>query len=211
MELVERDYKVFREIERWRFCLSRHIQYLAGFSSQRICDRRLKFLLDENFLTRRIVLYGVPSAYLLTRKSKNLIFANKRPERIRLDQITHDITVLDIAICTIKSLSLLPADIKTEKQLHQADGFGEREHHPDFVFTKGDKTYCVEVELSLKSRARLNKNAKSNFINYDVQIWVVGDNSSRLSRQLEEFKRQYPNIKITTISEVKNGNFKFSD
>ena len=99
MELVERDYRVFREVERWRFCLGRHIQFLAGFSSQRICDRRLKLLLQEKFLTRKIIIYGVPSIYLLTRKAKNLIFANKRQERIRLDQIMHDIAVLDIAIC----------------------------------------------------------------------------------------------------------------
>ena len=137
MELVERDYKVFKEIKRWRFCLGRHIQYLAGFSSQRICDRRLKLLLSENFLTRCIIIYGIPSVYLLTQKSKNLIYANKRAERIKLDQIMHDVTVLDIAICIMKYLYLYPTDIKTEKQLHQADGFRRTSSSPRFHFHKG--------------------------------------------------------------------------
>ena len=53
MELRERDYLVFREVERWRFCLGRHVQFLAGFSSQRTCDRRLKMLIEENFLRKR--------------------------------------------------------------------------------------------------------------------------------------------------------------
>ena len=205
MELVERDYRVFREIERWRVCLGRHIQFLAGFSSQRICDRRLKLLLSEKFLRRQIVIYGIPSVYLLTRKSKNLIFANKRQERIRLDQIMHDITVLDTAICFIKSFGLNPEDLKTEKQLHQADGFGERTHQPDFIFTKDNKTYCIEVELSLKSRTRLEKNIKSNFLTYDYQIWVTGENGVKLVRTLEDFKIQYPNIEITNVEGVKNG------
>ena len=180
----------------------RHIQFLAGFSSQRICDRRLKMLLSEKFLTRRIVIYGVPSVYLLTRKSKNLIFANKRQESIRLDQVAHDVIVLDTAICIMKFLCLPPQTIKTDKQLHQKDGFGERTHHPDFIFTKGNKTYCVEVELSLKSKARLEKNIKSNFFKYDIQIWVVGENTPKLHRLLKEFKIQYPNIKMLSIKEV---------
>ena len=83
MELIERDYRVFREIERWRFCLGRHIQFLAGFSSQRTCDRRLRTLLINGFIEKKIIIYGVPSVYQLTRKSKTLIFANKRHERIR--------------------------------------------------------------------------------------------------------------------------------
>jgi len=209
VELSERDFKVFKEVERWRFCLGRHIQFLVGFSSQRTCDKRLRLLLSENFLTRHIVIYGVPSIYQLTSKSKTLICANKRQEKIRLDQITHDVTVLDIAICMMKSLGLSPSEIKTEKQLHQQDGFGERTHHPDFVFTKDDKTYCVEVELSSKSKARLEKNIKSNFLKYDLQIWITDENALKLSRILEEYQTQYPNIEITNVEEVKNGILRF--
>lgn len=208
MELRERDFKVFREVERWRFCLGRHIQFLAGFSSQRTCDRRLRLLLADGYLTRHMVLYGVPNVYQLTRKSKALIFANQRQGSIRLDQIMHDITVLDVATSLMKSIGLSPEDIKTEKQLHQEDGFGTRTHHPDFVFTKDDKTYCVEIELSLKAKARLEKNIKSNFLKYDTQIWVVDGNGSsnvaKLLRMLEGFKTAYPNIQITNTKEVQN-------
>jgi len=204
VELVERDFKVFREIERWRFCLGRHIKVLAEFSSQRTCDRRLKMLCDEKYITRHKVLYGVPNVYMLTRKAKTLIYANKRLDKIRLDQIMHDVTVLDVAICFINSLRLTFSDLKTEKQLHQEDGFGVRTHQPDFIFTKGDKTYCIEVELSLKSTVRLEKNIKSNFRKYDVQIWVVDENGTKLIRKLEYFKLPYANIEITNVREVQN-------
>ena len=211
MELVERDFKVFREVERWRFCLGRHIQFLAEFSSQRTCDRRLKILLENGYLTRHMVLYGVPNVYQLTRKSKTLIFANQRQEKIRLDQIMHDVTVLDVAIYFMKSLGLLSTDIKTEKQLHQEAGFGTRTHQPDFVFTRGNKTYCVEIELSLKSKARLEKNIKSNFLKYDVQIWITDENGGKLIRILESYKTAYPNIEISNVKEIQNGIFRFID
>ncbi|MCL2022826.1 MAG: hypothetical protein FWG82_00455 [Oscillospiraceae bacterium] len=210
MELSERDFRVFREVERWRFCLGRHIQFLAGFSSQRTCDRRLRKLLDEGFLERKLILYGVPSVYMLTRKSRSLIYANQREEKIKLDQIMHDITVLDVAICFIKFLGLKPNEIKTEKQLHQTDGFGERQHQPDFVFSKDNQTYCVEVELSLKAKTRLEKNIRSNFLAYDIQIWVTDEDKTKLVRILEDFKAQYPNMKITNVEEVKNNEFRFN-
>lgn len=166
-------------------------------------------LLSEGFLTRQKVLYGVPSVYQLTRKAKTLIFENQRQEKIRLEQIIHDTVVLDIAICFMKYLRLTPSEITTEKQLHQADGFGERIHQPDFIFTKGSKTYCVEVELSLKSKARLEKNIKANFLKYDVQVWVTDENGVKLRRMLEAYKQSYPNIEITSVKEIENDNFRF--
>ena len=208
MKLVERDFKVFREIERWRFCLGRHIQFLAGFASLSVCDRRLKKLLSEDYLTRKMVLYGVPNVYQLTRKAKTLISANQRQDKIRLDQIMHDVTVLDTAIRMMKSLEIEPENIKTAKQLHQEEGFGTRTHQPDFVFTKGKKTYCVEVELSLKSKARLEKNIAFNFLKYDTQIWVTDKNEAKLKRILEQYKIQFPNIEITNVKEVQNDTFK---
>ena len=204
MELKERDFKIFREVERWRFCLGRHIQHLAGFSSGRTCDRRLRLLISEGYLTRHMVLYGVPGVYQLTSKSKRLIFASQRQDKIRIEQIMHDVTVLDVAICFMKCLGLSSADIRTEKQLHQESGFGTREHHPDFIFSKGDKTYCVEVELSLKSKARLEKNIKSNFMKYDIQIWITDQNKTKLLHILEGYQVTYPNIEITNVKEVQN-------
>ncbi len=203
MKLVERDYVVFREVERWRYCLGRHIKILAGFSSQRSCDRRLKVLLDMGFINRKKIIYGVPSIYTLPFKSKMLIGANKRQDKIRLDNIVHDIAVLDTAIYMMSKYNISLSDIQTEKQLHSSDGFSIRKHQPDFVFTKDNKTYCVEVELTLKAKDRLENNIKSNFLTYDIQIWILEDNP-KLIKIIKENKLQYPNIEITDIKEVRN-------
>lgn len=207
MELTDRDFKIFREIERWRYCLGRHIKFLAGFPSQRTCDRRLHLLIEENFLNRKKMIYGVAGVYTLTYKTKVLISASKKQEQIKLDNILHDIAVLDTAIYFVQKLNFDLTDITTEKQLHQIDGFSNRKHHPDFIINKNNKTIAVEIELTQKSKSRFETNIKSNFLEYDKQVWVVPDLSTKIARMLEENKSSYPNISILELSEVKKNVF----
>ena len=160
MRVVDRDYEILREVERWRVCLSRHLRCLAGFGTQRACDRRLRVLLDSGFITRQKILYGVPSLYSLTHKGKMLIGANKRQEKVRVENIVHDITVLDVVIHFVQTMGVQLQEVISEKELHAKDGFSVRKHRPDFIFTKDGRSYCVEVELTLKSKERLEKNIK---------------------------------------------------
>lgn len=201
---MDRDYRIFREVERWRFCLGRHIKCLADFTGQRACDRRLRTLIDEGFLQRKKYVYGIPSVYTLTYKTKILISADKKQEKIRLDNIIHDVAVLDTAIYFIQKLNLELSDITTEKQLHQSDGFSNRKHRPDFIISKDSKAIAVEIELTLKAKSRFEENIKSNFLEYDEQVWIVPDMKTKVSKVLQDNKISYPNIKILELSEVKN-------
>ena len=202
-KLVERDFRVFREVKRWRVTLSRHLKTLAGFSSQRTCDRRLKTLIEAGFLRRQKYIYGVPYLYFLTRTAQVLIHASTHEPKIRIEQIVHDIAVLDTAIFVHNEKNILFTDMQTEKELHGLDGFSNRRHRPDFVYEQGGKSVCVEVELSLKARTRLEKNIQSNFSNYDKQLWIVPDMHSKISAILEEQSHIYPDIQIIELSEVK--------
>ena len=204
MKLVDRDFRVFREVERWRYCLGRHIKVLGNFSTQRTCDRRLRVLIDEGFLNRKKMIYGVAGVYTLTYKTKVLISSSKRQDKIRLDNILHDITVLDTAIYLTQKMNLDLNDIITEKQLHQNDGFGNRKHCPDFVINKNAEIIAVEIELTQKSNTRFEANIKSNFLEYDKQLWIVPDMSIKIARFLEASKTSYPNIEVLELSEVKN-------
>ena len=244
MKLVDRDYQIFKEIDRWRFCLGRHIKVLADFKGQRACDRRLHVLIQAGYIEREKILYGIPSIYRLTYKAKMLIGANKRHDKVRVDNIAHDIAVIDTAVYMRDYYRLSLSDIITEKHLHSRDGFSMRKHYPDFVIKRNyrktinhvnndgignskennnkennaiikntnikntvdnnDETYCVEIEMSMKSKERLNKTLKSNFIIYDAQIWVIGMANLKLFRILEDSKKQYPNISIMNIEDVKN-------
>lgn len=202
IRLVDRDYIVIREIDRWRVITSKQIKELAQFSSQRTCDRRLKKLVDTGYLSREKILYGIPYLYSLTNRGKNLIGRNKHIDKIKIEQIQHDLSVLNTAIFFHQKHNIPFSNMVTEKQLHSLNGFSNRQHQPDFIFQHEKKTICVEVELTLKAKDRLLKNIQTNFLNYDLQIWVVPNIQTKIASILEEQKTAYPNIKIIELSEV---------
>lgn len=205
--LVKRDYLVFQEVNRWRVVTGKQISILASFSSPRTCDRRLKKLIENGYITRQKIIYGIPSLYSLTHQAKVLIEAPTRTEKIRLEQISHDITVLNVAIYFHKVKQIPFADIKTEKQLHSMDGFSNRKHRPDFIYTINEKSFCVEVELSLKNKDRLEKNIKQDFMNYDFTFWVVTDKENKIAQIIEQNRTIYPNIEILELRQIKEEEF----
>lgn len=204
IRLVERDYFILREIDRWRVITGKQICKIAGFSGQRACDRRLHKLLIAGILDRKRILYGIPAIYELTPRGKAIIGIPIKNERVRVEQIVHNMAVLDTAIYFSHKYAIAFSDIKSEKQLHKKDGFGVRKHRPDFIFTKGDKSFCVEVELTMKSKERFTKNIIDNFTDYHKQIWVVPDLHTRIYTFLSEMNESYPNIKIIDVNEVKS-------
>jgi len=202
MRLVDRDYDIFNEIFRWKCCLSRHIRFLAGFSGQRACDRRLKLLIDNGYIERKRILYGVPAIYFLTYKAKKMLNYPLRKDGIKIEQINHDIIVLDCVIFFHHKFDLPLNKFVSEKEMHSADGFSNRMHRPDFIFHKDNKTYCVEVELNLKAKNRFVKNIEDNFLKYDVQDWIVPSSKIKIIQILEENSISYPNIEIIKLDEI---------
>ncbi len=202
IRLVERDEKILREITRWRIVLSRHITELANFSGQRACERRLKKLALAGYIERKRVLYGMPNIYSLAKAGFAVIGEKQRPHEIRVEQIRHDVAVLDTAIYLHRVKGIDFSQMTTERELHSQDGFGKRKHRPDFVIAHKGKKYSVEVELSLKAKSRLEQNIKSNFMDYDHQIWVVPDKECRIYQILADSRRQYPTMSILGLEEV---------
>ncbi len=201
---VERDYKILREIDRWRIITGRQIAEITGFTGQRACDRRLKKLIQAKYITRQKYLYGFPNIYSLTNAGRIIIQAPKSSTQIRLEQIIHDSYVTDTAIYIRKKFDIPFSDITTEKELHRKDGFSNRIHRPDFVYLKNSKTICVEVELTMKTKSRFENNISANFENYDGQLWIVPDIKCNITKFLIEHQNIYPDISIITLDEVKS-------
>lgn len=94
-------------------------------------------------------------------------------------------------------------DIVTEKELHRLDGFSTRKHQPDFFIKNQDRKTCIEVELTLKAKSRLEKNIQNNFMNYDYQKWIVPNTQIRIKNILKENSLIYP-LEIMNLEEVIN-------
>lgn len=136
----------------------------------------------------------------LTHKGRLLIGANKREHKIRLEQITHDITVLDAVIFFREKYKLKLSDTESERKLHIKDDFGQRKHQPDFIFTHERKSYAVEVELTPKSKANFEKNVQNNYLAYDTQIWLTDD--KKVLAMLQNLLFSYSNIEIISLEEI---------
>ena len=206
MELTDRDLYILKLVHKFRFCLGKHIMLLAGFTGLRATDRRLKALIEAEYLTRKKYMYGVPYLYTLTHKGRILLGANKREDKIRIDRITHDIYVLEAVIFCILTLGITLADTLSEKELHIMDGYGARKHHPDFVIKidneKNGKNeiLAVEVELNPKTKNRMEQNVRDNYMNFDKQIWITDD--SKVISLLHGFENEYSNIELLSLEKV---------
>ena len=202
MKITDRDLVILREVGRWQITLGRHIKELAGFSGSRACDNRLKILVENNYLTREKTLYGTPYIYSLTHKSRQLLTLNKRADKVKLDQLRHDIIVLDIVICLLKTKGLTTYDFTSEKEMHRNDGFIARSHKPDFIYQENDKKIAVEIELSIKSLDRLEDNVKNNYLKYDSQLWLIEQSSKKIKANLIDLQTKYPNISLRYIKDI---------
>ena len=200
MIIGQRDINILKLVYRFKFCFGRHIEALAGFNGSRACDRRLRVLVDAGYLARKKYLYGLPYLYTVTHKGRILIGANKRENKIRLEQINHDATVLDALIYCKAKYGFSLGEMESEKELHIKDGFGGRKHHPDFVFVYQGKKYAVEVELTLKAKSNLEKNIRDNYLTYDKQIWITDDN--KILSLLQKFSDEYSNVEIISLAEL---------
>jgi len=197
---MERDLEILRLVYRFRFCFGRHVRALLGFTGSMASDRRLKLLTDAGYLARKKYLYGLPYLYTVTHKGRILISANKREHKIRLEQINHDAKVLDALIFCKTKYGFPLTEMESERELHIKDGFGVRKHHPDFVFNHQHKKYAVEIELTLKAKANLEKNVRDNYLNYDKQIWITGD--KKIHGLLQKFSDEYANIEIVGLETI---------
>ena len=74
MRVMERDKEIMNCLAKFSFLLGRHIKTLF-FDGTRTCDRRLKILLENEYIKRQKILYGIPSLYSLTHKGKQEIHA----------------------------------------------------------------------------------------------------------------------------------------
>lgn len=204
MKLVDRDYRVLGELNRWRYLQGRHVRYFASFSSQRTADRRLQKLRQAGYIEKVKILYGVSSLYKLTSRGKRILDVSVKEEKIRVEQIMHNIAMLDSVVFFMKKYNIKLVNVVSERQLHSMQGFRNRKHVVDFAFVLADKSFGVEIELTLKAKKRLISNVEDNFTRYDYRVWIVPTAEHQIKQILDDTKAIYPNIKTLSLEEVQD-------
>lgn len=198
--LGDRDFLILNEVSRFKYILGRQIKILTGFTGERSCDRRLKRLIDYSYLERKHILYGIPSLYFLGKNAKNIGTIRYYSYKLKLDEIVHNIAVIDTVIFLMETLGLSLSDFESERELHSKDGFSNRKHQPDTVFKKDGKRIAVEVEFTPKSKTRFMNNIRSNFSNFDGQFWIVPKSATKVRQLIIE--ASYPDTTVIDWEEV---------
>ena len=202
IRLTERDFRILKMTQCWKYLLSRQIRVLCGFTGQRACDRRLKKLIEAGYLERKHFIYGIPYLYFITKKAVKIFNLEYYTPSIRIAQIAHDITVVDTIIYLLKKENIDSASIVTERDLKHKAGFGKANRHfPDFEFTKDERKCCVEIELSEKTRTTLAKNILNNFKEYDARYWYIPSDKSRIIANVKSEGQKY-GVKIIDLERV---------
>lgn len=178
--------------------MSRQIKILGGFNGQRACDRRLAKLIEAGYIERKHFIYGIPRLYFVTQKAVRLLDLEYYTSNIRVEQIIHDIAVIDTAINLIFNDGIDRISIITERDLKHRAGFGNPKHFPDFIYTKDGKTCCVEIELSAKKPTTLERNIKSNYKQYDFQKWFIPSDKPKIIDNVSKIGKKY-GVEIVTL------------
>lgn len=203
LKLTERDMAIMHEITRWRFLLARQIKILCGFSSQRACDRRVKKLIEAGYIERKYLIVGIPRLYMVTRKAVQTFGLPYYTPNIRIEQVRHDIAVIDTSTYLIYNKGIDSASIITERDLRHKSGFGgSPKHYPDFVYTKDNISFSVEVELNIKKLSTLERNIKNNFKAYEVQQWFIPNDQPKITENVTSVGKKYGGIEIIPLERV---------
>lgn len=202
LQIQARDIRVLAEISRWRFLTSKQIKQLCGFNGQRSCDRRLAKLIEAGYITRKHYIYGVPRLYTVTPKAVRTFSLDYFTPHIRIEQIQHDIATINTSIYLIHGEGIDSASITTERELKHKAGFGNTNtHFPDFIYTKDNKTFCVEIELSAKKLTTLERNMKNNYKAFDFQLWFVPNDRPKVVENVKSIGKKY-GVEIIDLERV---------
>lgn len=172
MQITKRDIEVLRWINSHGAVDISHVAAYLGITDK-VAYRRMKKLVDEGLIWYTRFYYEQPGVYRVSQDgiklSKDTLPALRKISKATLD---HDLMVTTISQYLLQKYQ---AKFVTERQLRQQLGYkgvGQNVHVSDGKLILPDKTVAIEVELTLKGRARRDSILARYMTNFDYdEIW----------------------------------------
>lgn len=200
--LTERDIEIMRYIHKFGYLAARHVT--AAFKMHpKAAYRRLSIMTKSGYLRRVRPLAEEAGVYLLTEHGIEACDAGRGRARIRLHTFKHDLLVADIAL----ALAATGGDRWiTERELRAGAGGigrpGPRAHVPDGVLARSGKRIAVEVELTAKPKARLEKLLRGYVRRTEYQqIWYFCKTKRQAEHIQDVARRIAPSLVVTKLIE----------
>lgn len=199
MVITKRDIQLLKFINEVGFCNILHIEQFLNLTRRR--SYQLIERLQKAALVRRVGPYfGRYHIYLLTIPGAAY---TDLPALIHvpISKFAHDLKLIQLYFelrTTYPEAALL-----TERQLAQqkyGNGVGQKGHLADGLLLFSDKRVAIELELSVKSRRRLEKIFAEYGTQFDIdEVWYFC--ASNLKHLLLPYTVQWPFLKLISIEE----------
>lgn len=200
MIFQERDADILKWINGFGFASAEQIQSFMKVGKT-ACYVRLKKLVDGGYLTRERILHGQARIHKLTKKGMLACGDAILPLKyVNLGTFRHDFKLIDLALMLERETggSFMPdRRIRHDEGL---SGVGQLGHIADGYLSVGqDKPIAVELELSVKSRARIQGIINDYGGNLAVkEVWYYTDNKE-VVRAIAKASKGFDFIKVKEI------------
>ena len=181
MRLTKRDINWLKAINGFGFV---DIDYLISIANihRSVIYRRLRKLISADYLCHEWLLHGKPGIYRATKLGTEISHDVLPPiKKIALATCEHHLKVANLSSVLLKKFG---GEFITERHLrHQAglSGVGQKTHMCDGALILPDKRIAIEVELTPKSKCRLEKiiNHYRKDFQYQEVWYFCGNNEVR--------------------------------
>lgn len=161
MKITKRDIEIMKFINDCGFCITPHLARRFGIKNYRVY-KLMKRLVEDGLVRQVQIFCGEPNIYYLTNRGGSF---SDLPiiSGINLGIYEHQVTLINVVI-RLRELYPL-STLVSERQLKQEnffEGIGVRGHVSDGVLIHAeDNQIAIEVELTMKSKGRLEKILRS--------------------------------------------------
>ncbi|MBI1300070.1 MAG: hypothetical protein GC137_00290 [Alphaproteobacteria bacterium] len=205
MQFQKRDAEILKWVNGFGFAT---VDQIKGFMKvgNTAAYVRIKKLVEGGYLARERILHGQARIHKVTKRGVIASGDHILPvQDIRLGTFKHDLALVDLAL---KLEEETGGQFIPQRQIRHDEGLsgvGQMGHIPDgYLFIDDDKPVAVELELSVKSRARLNSIVQDYGGDLRVkEVWYY-TNQKSVYNALEKATQGYSFIKIKFMSEYKD-------
>ncbi len=203
MIFQERDADVLRWVNGFGFASADQIRKFMGVG-QTAAYVRLKKLVDGGYLERDRILHGQARIHKVTKKGIMASGDGILPLKyVNLGTFRHDFKLVDVALMLEAQTGGKFTPDRRIRHNEGLSGVGQLGHIADgHLYIGEDKPIAIELELSVKSRARINSIINDYGGNLAVkEVWYYTDNKE-VVRAISKAAKGFSFIKVKDIAEL---------
>ena len=200
MVFQERDGDVLRWVNSFGFASADQIKKFMGIG-QTAAYVRLKKLVNGGYLERERILHGQARIHKVTRRGVIASGDGILPLKyVNLGTFRHDFRLVDLALMLEEETGGRFTPDRRIRHDEGLSGVGQLGHRPDgYLHIGDDKPVAIELELSVKSRARIQSIIHDYGGNLSVkEVWYYTDNTE-VARAISKAADGYSFIKVKEI------------